>query len=298
MPLVKHMITGKILKIWNSSPREWISGLQRRLQKAPGWEWEYSLPGLLAGRKHLNPTSLIDRWYRYWRVLEQQSPYEYRDRFKFEGRSVLEVGCGPLLGWGPFVLFKGATRFMFMEPWFRRDVLRSNEIEDLYLRPLYKELAANFRSELSAQAFYQLIHDRSQPFSDNVGPADIILSNSTLEHIPREELPVLLQQCRAACSDDAVFIHAVDFGDHQGSDKGFGSMYDGPNRPESNLNLLRKPDIEDCLMQAGFSVDRSVVYRHAPASPSHADWNNYALEDLQARVVLFIGRANGNSRVG
>ncbi len=185
---------------------------------------------------------------------------------------------------------------MFMEPWFRRDVLRSDEIEDLYLRPLYKELSANSRSELSAQAFYQLIHDRSHPFGNAEGSADIVLSNSTLEHIPREELPALLQQCRAACSDDAVFIHAVDFGDHKGLDKGFGAMYDGPNRPRSNLNLLRKPDIEDCLVEAGFSVERSVVYRRAPASPSHPDWNHYNPQDLQARVVLFVGKVEGASR--
>ena len=291
------MIAGKILKIWNSSPHEWISGWRRRLRGEKGWEWAYSLPGILVSRKHLNPTYLIDRWYRYWRVLERQSPYEHRDRFKFEGRSVLEVGCGPLLGWGPFILFRGAARFMFIEPWFRPDVLWSDEIEDLYLRPLYTELTANFGSELSPQRFCQLINDRSDPFGDAEGSADIILSNSVLEHIPREELPDLLQQCRAACSDDAVFIHAVDFGDHKGSDKGFGTMYDEPNRPRSNLNLLRKPEIEDCLVQAGFSVDRSVVYRRAHASPSHPDWNNYTMEDLQARVVLFVGRVNGGSCV-
>lgn len=278
-----------VQKIWNSSPSEWLLPLRRRVLRKPIWEWDYSLRGILARRKHLQPAMLIDRWHRYWRVIERQAPYGRRESFGFEGRVVLEIGCGPLLGWGPIALFLGADGFVYEEPWLRRDVLLTNEIRDLYFRPLFEELTANFGPRHTFEGFLKVARDGARPLGADMDAVDIVLSNSTLEHIPREELPGLLLRCRQVCSENAVYLHAVDFGDHLGRQKGFGTIYQAPNRPRRHLNLLRKPDLEVTLREAGFSIDRSVVYRRAPASPSHPDWQRYESPDLEARVVLFVG---------
>lgn len=263
--------------------------MRRRLLRQPVWEWDYSLPGILAKRKHLQPATLIDRWHRYWRVIERQATYERRDRFSFEGRTVLEIGCGPLLGWGPIAIFLGADAFVYEEPWLRREVLFADEIRDLYFRPLFEELTANFGHRNTFEGFLKAARDGALPLGTDVDSVDVVLSNSTLEHIPREELPRLLLRCHQACSENAVYLHAVDFGDHRTHEKGFGTMYQGPNQPQRQLSLLRKPDLEEVLREAGFSIDRAVVYRWAPASPSHPDWQRYQARDLEARVVLFVG---------
>lgn len=217
------------------------------------------------------------------------TPYKRLENFNFEGRVVVELGCGPLLGWGPMAIFLGADKFIYEEPWLKRDVLFTDEIRELYLRPLFDELTANFGARQTFEIFLEKVLDSGSMPSTEDDRVDIIISNSTLEHIPKEDLSILLLKYRQLCSEEAVYLHAVDFSDHQSREKGFGDMYEGPNRPRHGLNFLRKPDLEDVIRESGFSIYSSMVYRSSSASPSHPDWDCYEIADLEARVVLFIG---------
>jgi len=77
----------------------------------------------------MNVQNLIDRWFRLWRVAGQSSG---QMQPQLDGKDIFELGCGPLLGFGPLTLFLGAKSFRFLEPAYDSKVLASEDIKALY----------------------------------------------------------------------------------------------------------------------------------------------------------------------
>ena len=105
-----------------------------RLQ--PGEEdFPYDLQSVLASSYHMDCRKPIDRFLRYAHLLQNRIAWT---PLEFDRKTVLEIGCGPLLGWGPVAVYLGATDYVCVEPRFCPEVLDSPEIEAGYFYPSYR----------------------------------------------------------------------------------------------------------------------------------------------------------------
>ena len=190
--------------------------------------------------------------HRAWRVVEilntpeSLRPERYIDFFKdqedflgikigwqpinFVGSDIIEFGPGPLAGWAPMALFRGASRVFGIEPNWIPGVLEDSAIEQAYLRPHYSSLVKAFGPIMSYPVFHQCLLDQMSinavEIQDVYQPirADIVLSNSCLEHIVNLDkvLSVL------ACQDikKARQMHLVNFGNHRNKYSPFQKIYE------------------------------------------------------------------------
>ena len=235
--------------------------------------------------KHINETSLIDRLLRFQIGIGEEVP--------FKGRTVLEIGSGPLLGWGMVAIGLGATKVYALEPAFNPSLLNAfgtyftdhrRQVSRL-LGPVddVQELIRSGRIEvLGAQADRTTLPDAS---------IDLIISNSVIEHILG--LDEVLAELARIASPDCVQFHFIDLKDHVGgrSHDPFGTLYafDPEHRRRmyrrrgSPINMLRTSDIERAF-SAHWSVHTTVLFQDA-AYPSirnaHPYWKeHYSAEEL------------------
>lgn len=61
---------------------------------------------------------------------------------QFEGKRVVEVGCGPLAGFGPLAIFCGAALFESAEPEWDPALFSSEQVRRKYLRTFHADLTA------------------------------------------------------------------------------------------------------------------------------------------------------------
>tara|TARA_B100000315_G_C14582291_1_gene591125 strand:- start:364 stop:1242 length:879 start_codon:yes stop_codon:yes gene_type:complete len=285
-----------IEKLWINSPKNICNSIINKLtffkSKVP---FNYSLNSILQNKKHLRTDYLIDRWERYFRVIENNTGDKYlKNKFNFQGKKILELGCGPLFGWGPIAIFLGAATYYFHEPALNdMEVKLSKELKERYFLPLYLELKSEFPINISFSEFYDKVMSKCLPMDfNNVNNIDLILSNSVLEHIPFKGLNSLLSGVHKTCNEKALYMHAVDFGSHGKGGSGFGSLYrNSKNNTDPMLNLLRKSDIEKCLIDNGFSLMYSIIYRSEDIDRNNIapSWSDYSDIDLSSKVVFFIG---------
>ena len=282
-------------KLWLTPPKNILNSVKRKLslnQNLP--HYDYSLEYILESQKHMHTVSLIDRWERYWRVINNNSREKnLKNNFNFKDKKILELGCGPLFGWGPIAIFHGANQYYYREPALKREVTLSKILKEKYFFPLYKELICEYPINLSFEEYYHKLKSSCLPMDFNGNSnLDIVLSNSVLEHIFIKDLNSLLSKIYNSCKDKALFIHIVDFGSHGKGGSGFGSLYkENRNKPNQILNLLRKNDIEKYLINNGFTMIDSIVYRSETVDRKqiHYTWTEYSDIDLNAKTVLFIG---------
>ena len=244
----------------------------------------------------MRPVQLIDRWERYWRVMEARGTRMRKDRFSFDGKAVFELGCGPLLGWGPMAIFLGATEYCYYDPNIRRDVVEAEIIEERYFHSFHRELAANFGPRLDFDEFYTRVLTRSRSIDVNDPPeagfVDITLSNSVLEHIAPDKLSALLRSIHALSRPGGCYFYAVDFGPH-GLVERFNDLYLRPRAEGLNpgmINLLRVTEIGKLIAESGFTVE-SVPYKMFPvdADRIHPSWKPFSINDLMCGVAFFVG---------
>ena len=149
---------------------------------------------------------MVDRLLRYQLCLGENIP--------FSGRTVLELGAGPLLGWAFVGLALGAKKYYVLEPAFNQKVVTeltrySREHRRYVSRVLgpvdsVEELLADGRVEvISGLASATGLPDHA---------VDMIVSNSVLEHI--HNLPRATEEFRRITSSSAVQFHFVDLKDH------------------------------------------------------------------------------------
>ena len=218
----------------------------------------------------------------------------------FTGRNVLEIGPGPLGGLSLMAVFRGAERVYGIEPDWVDDVLTDPAIEDAYLRPHHDALSAAFGNLMDYATFRIRLGERLK--IDAVGlsdatpgfAADIVLSNSCLEHIG--DLPDALSALMDFTADNARHMHLVNFGNHRSREAPFATIYEMPPdqyrlKYGAHINLLRASDVFAASASAGLGLAMTIVDRpveKAEAVDLHPYWrDNYEMDDLVVRTALY-----------
>ncbi|MBI2374201.1 MAG: hypothetical protein HYV07_09390 [Deltaproteobacteria bacterium] len=279
---------------WNLPPAEIARRLRRRIFKSrPGHHLESELERVTASSKHMDAKREIERIELLRRMLRLHGVSHAV--LMFEGQTVFELGCGPVLGVGPLAVFLGAQKFYFSEPNIHREVFESALVKSRYLKPMYEELIANYGRRLAFEDWYSRVMRTVEVLPDDARDCvDISLSTSVLEHIPEQRLSEVLRWQRAASRRFAWFSHSVDFGPH-----GFGGkmqdLYTQP-LPRAGVNLLRLSDVRGLLQRAELTIDAELRYKEDEISTEkvHPAWGRYSPADLAARVVVFVGRCHGS----
>ena len=181
-----------IRKFWHASPASLYRAILKRTYY--GNDYNYSTKAILNDKKHLNANYLIDRWERYNRILIKN---KIINPLKIKGKTIFELGCGPLLGWGPILLYLGAKKFYIDEPNFNKQIIYSKELQVKYFRVLYDEMVSNYGKLMEFKKFIDLIKLNYEEIDySRLEKVDIILSNSVLEHISKEEIKTTLQRIK------------------------------------------------------------------------------------------------------
>ncbi len=243
-------------RLWASSPQANARRVAQRLHPFGGPDVEE----LLRSGKHARPQRPYDYLSRYEAILKRAigwQPLEFRDR------AALEVGCGPLLGFAPLAVFLGCRTFVGIEPDADLSALHDPRIRERYLLKLFKDLTGIYGSGPTFPEFIANLESRvslRREFVESVHADelfDIVLSNSTLEHlVPLEPSIRRLLQLQA---HGARFLHLVDFGNHRETRNPFAGMYvvepdEYRRRHGSGINLARAPDVKAAFANCGADV--------------------------------------------
>lgn len=256
---------------------------------------------MLHSHKAMRSHKIFDFLNRYETILERASDWQ---RLEYADKTVLEIGCGPLLGFLPLAIFRGARHCVAIEPGFNADALMDARIEAKYFKNLWSDLRNLFGEKMGFAEFMRRVraievHDTGITDA-NVGEAafDVFLSNSCLEHVhPFDESMNRLGELAAP---DARFLHLVNFGNHAGTSYPFKGMY--TREPEAwfsangrDLNLKRASDVQKALEDAGFATDAYTMTAVPELLQKPIPWwtGQYSEEDLLKRVVIYHGRHAG-----
>jgi hypothetical protein len=181
----------------------------------------------------------------------------------FEGKRVVEIGCGPLAGYGPLVVFCGAASFESAEPEWSWELFKSELISAQYLRVLHADLVALYGKRMDFRQFTGALKERMAIYKTSFesvpikGPVDIVLSQSCLEHVfPLDAIVAMLAKLQNPATR---FIHLVDFGNHYPTTNPFEGLYDDPPevylaRRGQAINLKRAPELLDIFCAHGIAA--------------------------------------------
>jgi SAM-dependent methyltransferase len=263
---VKPVVLARLRRIYELPPKEVVRKTLLRLRgKEKGIA---DLGDILASPKHLRPQRPYDMLSRYEAIISRHHSWP---PLEFEGRSVIEIGAGPVLGFAPLAVFLGCARYVCVEPEFNPAIFDSQAITERFFLPLHKDLSGLFGERLSFDEYLSWLRERIRVERADLlgapleGPFDIALSNSCLEHIfPLEDS---IQRLASVLSPEARFIHLVDFGSHRASRSPFSGMYS--REPEAYLaeygkkvNLLRGPDVLQIFRDASLDAALVPYYRY------------------------------------
>jgi SAM-dependent methyltransferase len=251
--------------LWRTSPQQNLRKIARRLRG----ETDVDVRELLESPKHNRPQRLFDYLNRYEAILARDGTWEPLD---FAGKAVLEVGCGPLMGFGPLAVFLGCSSFVGIEPYCSANILRQPEVRRTYLLRLFKDLSALYPSKRSFAEFCADLDEKvialRVPLAD-VPPEDrrfdIVLSNSTLEHL--DPLQPSIARLRQLQRNGGRCLHLVDFGNHRATLNPFCGMYtvapeEYVRRYGRGINLARASDVMRFFDGSGFSVRLAPYYSY------------------------------------
>jgi len=214
----------------------------------------------------------------------------------FDGKRVLEIGCGSLGGLAPLAIVEGAASYAGIDPDFDASVFGHRRMQQEFLPETLAATAA-LRGKDAVQTVQDMV-DRSvflrTPLEKLEGsePADIVVSISCLEHIWHfdEALAALKPLTHAGTRH----FHVINFGNHRNRAKPFDGLYD--MAPDAYvrafgrmINLLRPPDIEKAFAEAGFAVRLDPVDvqpQAVPQQPERSWVAQYERSDLAVRTAL------------
>ncbi len=282
-------------RLYDLPPREVVHQIRRRIPLLR--ESQEDLHRLLNGGK-MRPGRPYDFLSRYQAIIRRRHAWPPID---FAGAHVIELGCGPLLGWGPMAVFLGCARFVAVEPGYNPAIPRDPRIVERYFRPMFKDLSAIYGERLTFDAFLAAMEQRIEPVtakflaSDLTGPFDLSLSNSCLEHI--FPLAPSLQKLGELSAPGARFLHLVDFGNHRDKARPFAGLYDREPaayiaRHGQTINLHRPPDILAMFHAAGLAAALLPYYSAAEShsGPLNPYWRQrYDDDALFLKAGLFAG---------
>jgi hypothetical protein len=241
------------------TPRETWRLLRHRLPGLRGGA-AWTVTELMSSPKHARGIRFAELLARQEAIAAQHVAWQPLD---FEGARVVEIGCGPLAGFGPLAIFRGAASFESAEPEWDPDLLRDPGVVDTYLRVFHADLVAlygprmdfaTFRDVLDARLLIHRCGFESAPIE---GAVDIVLSQSVLEHVfPPDDM---VAKISAIQNPQTRFLHLVDFGNHYPTASPFEGLYEQP--PEAYIrqrgkaiNLLRAPDFSDLFAAHGIAA--------------------------------------------
>ena len=226
------------------------------LKGGPAWSPEE----LLSSAKHGRGIRFAELLLRQEAVLRRAMSWQPLD---FEGARVVEIGCGPLAGFGPLAVFCGATSFESAEPEWDAGLFFSAEVRERYLRVFHADLCALYGPRMEFDAFVAALRTRmtinrcgfeAAPIE---GPVDIVLSQSCLEHV--FPLDATIAKLAAIQNERTRFLHLVDFGNHYPTGNPFDGLYAQPPadyiaRRGKAINLARAPDVAKLFAQHGIAA--------------------------------------------
>jgi len=285
----------KFKALYDLPPKTSVRIIKRKLFGAQSFK-----PADLANDpKLMRSQRVYDFLSRYEAILRRSVAWRPLD---WEGKRVLEIGCGPLYGFLPLAVFLGAEHCMGVEPEMIPGVLDSGKLQNSYFKPLFNDLSAIYGPRMAFGEFMQALKERMQieraeilKLEQPEQKFDIILSNSCLEHVfPLDES---LRHLAGMCANDCRFIHSVDFSNHKDKANPFGGMYDYPpdeylSKHGRGVNLHRASDVLRLLKEAGFDAcmtPYAEVPDLVPQSPCPYWTERYSDNDLAIRVALFSG---------
>ncbi len=281
-----------IRRLYEMPPKEVVRKLAGKLRR--GGSGRPQLADILASPKALRPQRPYDFLSRYETIIGRRHDWPKID---FADRAVLEIGCGPMLGWAPLAVFLGCRRYTCVEPYADLEVLKAPELVEGYFRSLHADLTALYSPRQPFEAFLADLFARVEVVERELlaaeikGPYEVMLSNSCLEHIfPLQPSVARMKQLAAA---DCRFIHLVDFGNHQSARDPFAGLYQAT--PEAyiatrgkEINLLRGVDVLRLFSDQGFAA--ALVPYYSAEDFSQGDIAAYWSERYQ-RHELFLKTA-------
>jgi hypothetical protein len=215
---------------------------------------------LLSSAKHGRGIRFAELLLRQEALVRRVMPWTPLD---YEGKRVVEIGCGPLAGFGPLAVFCGAASFESAEPEWDPDLFFSDPVMDRYMRVFHADLVAlygprmdfaAFRKELSSRLSIHRSAFDCAPIQTGV---DVVLSQSCLEHV--FPLDNTIKRLVALQSPQTRFLHLVDFGNHYPTGNPFEGLYEQPPadyiaRRGKAINLLRMSDVAGLFAKAGIAA--------------------------------------------
>ena len=267
-----------------------------RLQ--PGEEdFPYDRDSVLTSKYHMDARKPVDRLLRYERVLDTQAQWPALD---FADRRGLEIGCGPLLGWGPIAVYLGARRYVCIEPRFQEAVLLADEVWTRFFLPLHQQLEAVFARGVSFADFADRIRSRIHVHGVPVercelddASADLVISNGVLQHVA--DLDGAMQQIRRVSCEGAKQLHVVHFTDHVSPpDDPFHEIYRQEPADyfahDSLLNLKRPSEVAAMFHGVGISVTMVPYLVDPPSRPRTLApyWRRFDPSDLAIQIAFFV----------
>ena len=239
----------KLEYLLSLTPRESWRILRHRvpgLRGGPSWQPNE----LIYSSKHGRGIRFAELLLRQEAVVRRAMPWEPLD---FDGRRVVEIGCGPLGGFGPLAIFCGAAAFESAEPEWDAVLFESPEVVEKYHFIFYADLVALYGPRMDFAEFRKRLRARFniqrcgfEKFAAG-GKADIVISQSCLEHVfPIEGTMDKLAEIQTPATR---FLHLVDFGNHYPTGNPLNGLYEQPRdayiaRRGKAMNLLRAPDID------------------------------------------------------
>jgi len=264
----------------------------------PGEEdFKYDLKSVLGRPFHMDARKPVDRFLRYERVLGAKSSWSPLD---FEGKRMVEIGCGPLFGWGPIAVYLGADEYLCIEPRFRPEVIESDVVWTRFFLPFHQQLDALFDRGIDFMEFVDRIRSRIriEPVAiedcvNVVDSFDIVFSNGVLNHIADLEHAVeWIQQVSHASTRQ---FHVVNFTDHMSPpDDPFREIYRIDPKDyfaqDSLLNLKRPSEIAALFERAGITVTMVPYYvdRDIETRTLSPYWSRFAASDLAVQIGFFV----------
>ena len=245
-----------LTRMLDLTPREtWrlVRGRLPFVPKGPAW----TANDLLNSVKHRHGIRFAEFLLRQEAILTREIGWK---PLEFEDARVIEVGCGPLAGYGPLAIFRGARSFESAEPEWDADLFASDEVAHRYLYTLHADLTALYGPHMEFDAFRRKLKEKIHVYRGGFetapvdGAADIILSQSCLEHVfPLDKTVSKLAELQ---SEHTRFLHLVDFGNHYLAPNPFDGLYEEPPeayiaRRGKAINMLRMSDVAALFAEAG-----------------------------------------------
>lgn len=240
---------------------------------------------------------VVDRFLRYERVLQKKIAWTPLD---FDGKRLLEIGSGPLLGLGPIAVYLGAIEYVSVEPNYQPAVLESDVVWTRFFLPLHQQLDALFDLGIDFNEFVNRIRSRIRvepaPIEaciDVVNTADIVFSNGVLNHVAGLERAV--GRIRQISHPSTRQFHVVNFTDHMSPpDNPFREIYRLDPKDyfaqDSLLNLKRPSEIAALFDRAGLPVTMVPYYvdQDIETRTLAPYWKRFSASDLAVQIAFFV----------